>query len=76
MAAGIIDHETGTRAVRRLSVLWRFMPVTAVLAMVAAATMAGAPLLKGLLAKEMFFAETIESNGPIRSHCSSLNSYA
>ena len=60
MAAGIIDHETGTRDMRRLSGLWRFMPITATLAMVAAAAMAGVPLLNGFLSKEMFFAETIE----------------
>ncbi len=60
MAAGIIDHETGTRDIRRLSGLWRYMPVTASLAMVAAAAMAGVPLLNGFLSKEMFFAETIE----------------
>ena len=60
MAAGIIDHETGTRDIRRLSGLWRFMPITATLAMVAAAAMGGVPLLNGFLSKEMFFAETIE----------------
>ena len=60
MAAGIIDHETGTRDIRRLSGLWAFMPITATLAMVAAAAMAGVPLLNGFLSKEMFFAETIE----------------
>jgi multicomponent K+:H+ antiporter subunit A len=60
MAAGIIDHEAGTRDIRRLSGLWRFMPITASLAMVAAAAMAGVPLLNGFLSKEMFFAETIE----------------
>jgi multicomponent K+:H+ antiporter subunit A len=60
MAAGIIDHETGTRDLRRLSGLWRYMPITASLAMVAAAAMAGVPLLNGFLSKEMFFAETIE----------------
>ncbi|GEP07326.1 monovalent cation/H+ antiporter subunit A [Methylobacterium oxalidis] len=62
MAAGIIDHESGTRDIRRLSGLWRFMPVTATLAMVAAAAMAGVPLLNGFLSKEMFFAETIETH--------------
>lgn len=62
MAAGIIDHETGTRDMRRLSGLWRFMPVTATLAIVAAAAMAGVPLLNGFLSKEMFFAETIETH--------------
>ena len=59
MAAGIIDHETGTRDIRRLSGLYHFMPITATLAMVAAAAMAGVPLLNGFLSKEMFFAETI-----------------
>lgn len=59
MAAGIIDHETGTRDMRKLSGLIRFMPITAVLAMVAAAAMAGVPLLNGFLSKEMFLAEAI-----------------
>ncbi len=60
MAAGIIDHEAGTRDMRRLAGLWRFMPQTAALAMVAAAAMAGVPLLNGFLSKEMFFAETVD----------------
>jgi len=60
MAAGIIDHETGTRDMRRLSGLYRAMPITATLAMVAAAAMAGVPLLNGFLSKEMFFAEALE----------------
>ena len=59
MAAGIIDHETGTRDLRRLSGLYRFMPITATLAMVAAAAMAGVPLLNGFLSKEMFLAEAL-----------------
>ncbi len=59
MAVGIIDHETGTRDMRRLSGLRRTMPVTATLATVAAAAMAGVPLLNGFLSKEMFFAETV-----------------
>ncbi len=57
MAAGIIDHETGTRDMRRINGLWKFMPYTATLAMVAAAAMAGVPLVNGFLSKEMFFAE-------------------
>lgn len=55
MVAGIIDHETGTRDIRKLGGLWSFMPHTATLAMVAAAAMAGVPLLNGFLSKEMFF---------------------
>ncbi|BFO55285.1 monovalent cation/H+ antiporter subunit A [Acidovorax sacchari] len=59
MAAGIIDHESGTRDIRRLSGLRRMMPVTSTLATVASAAMAGVPLLNGFLSKEMFFAETV-----------------
>ncbi|MGI9320332.1 MAG: monovalent cation/H+ antiporter subunit A [Thiogranum sp.] len=59
MAAGIIDHETGTRDMRRINGLFRYMPYTALLAMVAAAAMAGVPLLNGFLSKEMFFGETL-----------------
>ncbi|MCO7520348.1 MULTISPECIES: monovalent cation/H+ antiporter subunit A [unclassified Pseudomonas] len=59
MAAGIIDHESGTRDIRRLSGLFRLVPFTATLAMVASASMAGVPLMNGFLSKEMFFAETV-----------------
>tara|TARA_B100000749_G_scaffold65262_1_gene48517 strand:- start:3215 stop:6010 length:2796 start_codon:yes stop_codon:yes gene_type:complete len=62
MAAGIIDHETGTRDMRRINGLLRYMPHTATLAMVAASAMAGVPLLNGFLSKEMFFTETLEQN--------------
>jgi len=60
MAAGIIDHETGSRDMRQLNGLWQFMPITATLAMVASGAMAGVPLLNGFLSKEMFFSETID----------------
>jgi len=60
MAAGIIDHEAGTRDMRRLHGLWKFMPYTATLAMVAAAAMAGVPLMNGFLSKEMFFGEAMQ----------------
>lgn len=59
MSVGIIDHESGTRDMRRLDGLFRFMPITGTLAIVACAAMAGVPLLNGFLSKEMFFAETV-----------------
>ncbi|PWC75315.1 monovalent cation/H+ antiporter subunit A [Azospirillum sp. TSH64] len=65
MAAGIIDHETGTRDIRRLSGLNRFMPFTARLALIAAGAMAGVPLLNGFLSKEMFFAEALSAKDPL-----------
>lgn len=67
MAAGVIDHESGTRDIRRLNGLYRFMPITATLAMVAAAAMAGVPLLNGFLSKEMFFAESLTVEGPVET---------
>src|SRR5574337_176281 len=65
MAVGVIDHETGTRDIRRLSGLVHFMPITATAAIVAAAAMAGVPLLNGFLSKEMFFAESLGVSGPV-----------
>ena len=62
MAAGIIDHETGSRDMRRINGLWKYMPHTAVLAMVASSAMAGVPLLNGFLSKEMFFSETLHQD--------------
>ncbi|MFT5393061.1 MAG: multicomponent K+:H+ antiporter subunit A, partial [Gammaproteobacteria bacterium] len=63
MAAGIIDHECGTRDMRRINGLWKYMPYTGVLAIVAAGAMAGVPLANGFLSKEMFFGESLELAG-------------
>lgn len=60
MVAGIVDHETGTRDLRRLGGLARFMPHTAALAVVAAAAMAGVPLLNGFISKELFFGAAVD----------------
>ncbi|TAL74257.1 MAG: monovalent cation/H+ antiporter subunit A [Rhodanobacter sp.] len=66
MAAGAVDHETGTRDLRRLGGLYRAMPITAGLAVVASAAMAGVPLLNGFLSKEMFFAVALTTTqGPV-----------
>jgi multicomponent K+:H+ antiporter subunit A len=59
MTAGIIDHETGTRDMRRLGGLMSLMPWTGTLAIVAAAAMAGLPLTNGFISKEMFLAEAL-----------------
>ncbi|WP_412058806.1 monovalent cation/H+ antiporter subunit A [Bartonella sp. DGB2] len=64
MAAGIIDHETGTRDMRKLRGLFHVMPITATLALVASGAMAGVPLLNGFISKEMFFAQAVETHVP------------
>ncbi|HSK41239.1 MAG TPA: hydrogen gas-evolving membrane-bound hydrogenase subunit E, partial [Arenibaculum sp.] len=57
MSAGIVDHEAGTRDARRLGGLVHLMPISGVLALIAAAGMAGVPLLNGFLSKEMMLEE-------------------
>ncbi len=66
MIAGIIDHESGTRDLRKLSGLWQLLPFTATLTMITAASMAGVPLTNGFLSKEMFFTELLANlTGPV-----------
>ncbi|MDG1801462.1 MAG: monovalent cation/H+ antiporter subunit A [Paracoccaceae bacterium] len=57
MSTGIIDHETHTRDIRRLGGLRKLMPITFVIATIAALSMAGIPLLNGFLSKEMMLEE-------------------
>eukprot|EP01035_Chromulina_nebulosa_P001575 gene1576-2108_t len=56
MAAGIIDHETGTRDIGRLGGLRPAMPVTFAAALLAALSMGGVPLFAGFMAKEEIYA--------------------
>ncbi|GGC92337.1 Na(+)/H(+) antiporter subunit A [Thalassobacillus devorans] len=62
MVAGIVDHETGSRDIRKLGGLMTFMPITATLAILATFSMAGFPLpfLNGFYSKEMFFDATLD----------------
>lgn len=62
LTAGTVDHESGTRDVRALSGLRRIMPVTAVAAALAAASMAGAPPLAGFLGKEMLYESVLHGS--------------
>ncbi|MEM9637068.1 MAG: monovalent cation/H+ antiporter subunit A, partial [Pseudomonadota bacterium] len=57
MSAGIVDHEAHTRDIRRLGGLRHLMPITFVIATLAALSMAGIPLLNGFLSKEMMLEE-------------------
>ncbi|MDO5722378.1 MAG: Na+/H+ antiporter subunit A [Actinomycetaceae bacterium] len=52
MSVGLVEKTTGTRDLRELNSLYRHQPVLAAAAGVAAASMAGIPLLLGFLGKE------------------------
>ncbi len=64
MAVGIIDHETGTRDLRRLGGLRRTMPYTFAITTLAALSMAGLPPLFGFLAKETLLAAAVHASWP------------
>ncbi|OCA88148.1 Na+/H+ antiporter subunit A [Bacillus sp. FJAT-27225] len=60
MAAGIVDHETGTRDIRNLGGLIHLMPITFTVSLIGAFSMAGIPPFNGFLSKEMFFTAMIQ----------------
>ncbi|MER1999873.1 MAG: Na+/H+ antiporter subunit A [Lysinibacillus sp.] len=60
MMVGIVDHEVGTRDIRRLGGLMAMMPLTFTVAVIGSASMAGLPPFNGFLSKEMFFTATIK----------------
>ena len=54
MIAGIVDHETGTRDIRKLGGLMSLMPISFTVALIGSFSMAGLPPFNGFLSKEMF----------------------
>ncbi len=54
MIAGIVDHETGTRDIRKLGGLMSMMPISFTVAAIGSLSMAGLPPFNGFLSKEMF----------------------
>lgn len=59
LVTGSIDHATGTRDVTRLGGLRRAMPLSAVAAVLAGLSMAGAPPWLGFTAKELVYQATL-----------------
>ncbi|WP_424767782.1 Na+/H+ antiporter subunit A [Paenibacillus sp. sgz302251] len=59
MVVGIVDHETGTRDMRKLGGLMSVMPVTFSVALIGTFSMAGLPPFNGFLSKEMFFTSVL-----------------
>ncbi|AUL99607.1 NADH dehydrogenase [Rhodocyclaceae bacterium] len=64
MAAGAVDHATGTRQIARLGGLIRFMPLTGAAVALAAFSNAGLPPFFGFIAKEFKYSGLIEL-GPL-----------
>ncbi|MCT6925767.1 Na+/H+ antiporter subunit A [Metasolibacillus sp.] len=60
MMVGIVDHEVGTRDIRRLGGLMALMPFTFTIAVIGSMSMAGLPPFNGFLSKEMFFKATVD----------------
>ncbi|QQD85945.1 Na+/H+ antiporter subunit A [Jeotgalicoccus sp. ATCC 8456] len=60
MVAGILDHETGTRSIRKLGGLLTLMPISFTMTLVTALSMAGIPPFNGFLSKELFLEAMFE----------------
>ena len=60
LVVGIVDHQAGTRDLRRLSGLWRQTPGLALIALMASLSMMGVPPFIGFVAKEAAFIELLD----------------
>jgi multicomponent K+:H+ antiporter subunit A len=61
MSAGIVDHETHTRDIKRLGGLRHLMPITFTIVGVAGLSMAGIPPFNGFLSKELMLEEVVRT---------------
>lgn len=62
--AGNIDYATGSRNIKTLANLARFMPMTALAALLSALSMAGSPPLFGFFGKELAYAAKLSFGTP------------
>lgn len=63
MFVGVVDQQTGTRAMSGLPPLYRIMPGTSIGVGLAAASMAGVPPLLGFVSKEWMFKTMLDAPG-------------
>ena len=63
LVVGIIDHQAGTRDIRKLSGVYRSSRALAIVAAIGAASMAGVPPLAGFVAKESVFEAFVHHAG-------------
>ena len=64
MVVGLVDHQNGTRDLRRLGGLRHHMPLTTTIATLAALSMAGIPPFLGFISKENLFEAFLQAPGP------------
>ncbi|MFA7469315.1 MAG: hydrogen gas-evolving membrane-bound hydrogenase subunit E [Weeksellaceae bacterium] len=60
LTAGIIQHAVHIRDIRKIAGLWKFMPVVAIAALVAALSGAGIPLTFGFIGKDLIYETTLQ----------------
>lgn len=60
MSAGIVDHATGTRDMRKLGGLITILPATFTITVIGGLSMAGIPPFSGFLSKEQFLKATVD----------------
>lgn len=63
MVAGLIDKKTGTRELSKLGGLYKHMPITFIISILALLSMAGLPPTLGFLGKELIYEAKIQSPG-------------
>ncbi|MFB6113058.1 MAG: hydrogen gas-evolving membrane-bound hydrogenase subunit E [Halodesulfurarchaeum sp.] len=61
LVAGILAHEAGTRSIDELGGLWRDLPITAAVTVVAGLGMGGIPPFNGFYSKELLFEAAYET---------------
>lgn len=66
LVAGAIDHETGTRDIRKLGGLYKMLPLIGIGAVLAALSYAGIPPFFGFIAKELIYEAAF--NAPIHPY--------
>lgn len=72
MVTGIIDHETGTRDISKLSGLRKVMPWVASAGLLAALSSAGLPTTFGFIGKDLIYAATLEEGDTLSLVLTSL----
>lgn len=63
LAAGNIDHATGTRDIHKLGGLLKSLPLTFIAMLICAASMAGLPPLLGFVSKEVLYEAKLGGHG-------------